>query len=76
MLDISGWREQRRATLTELGLETARRVLSSGEPVALEVMTPFERKAVHDAVTTVAGVRSESEGEEPHRYIVVSPDPS
>ena len=35
-------------------------------------MTPFERKVVHDAVAA-AGLRSESEGEEPHRYVVVLP---
>ena len=76
MLDIGGYRERRRDSLTALGQETADRVKSSGEPIALEPMTPFERKAVHDAVTEIEGVRSESEGEEPNRYIVVSPDPA
>jgi spoIIIJ-associated protein len=37
-------------------------------------MTPFERKIVHDAVGTVEGVRSESEGEEPQRRVVVLPE--
>ena len=45
---------------------------ASGEPVALEPMTPFERKVVHDAVAA-AGLVSESEGEEPRRYVVVRP---
>ena len=76
MLDVSGWRERRREALTTLGRETADRVKASGESVALDPMTPFERKAVHDAVTGIDGVRSESEGEEPNRYIVVSPDPA
>jgi spoIIIJ-associated protein len=74
MLDIGGWRERRRETLGELGRRTAEQVKADGEPVALEPMTPFERKAVHDAVTDIPGVRSESEGEEPRRYIVVHPD--
>ena len=50
----------------------ARRVLESGEREELAPMTPFERKIVHDAVAAVDGVRSESEGAEPSRRVVVS----
>jgi spoIIIJ-associated protein len=74
MLDISNWRANRREELIGLGRRTAETVRESGEPVKLDPMTPFERKAVHDAVTEIDGVRSESEGEEPRRYIVVHPD--
>jgi spoIIIJ-associated protein len=48
-------------------------VLATGEPVKLGAMNPFERKVVHDAVATVAGVTSSSEGEEPNRRVVVTP---
>ena len=72
MLDIAGYRAGRRAVLTELGQQTAATVKESGEAARLEPMTPFERKIVHDAVAD-AGLRSESEGEEPHRYVVVLP---
>ena len=47
------------------------RVLESGEREELAPMTPFERKIVHDAVAAVDGVRSESEGAEPARRVVV-----
>ncbi len=73
MLDIGGWRARRKAELTAIGTRTAQRVLESGEPVSLAPMTPFERKIVHDAVASVGGVRSESEGEEPRRRVVVHP---
>lgn len=73
MLDIGGHRAKRRAELTELGRSTAESVVSTGQSVQLEPMTPFERKVVHDAVSSVAGVASASEGEEPHRRIVVRP---
>jgi spoIIIJ-associated protein len=73
MLDIGGHRARRREALTALGASTAQQVLDSGQPVRLDPMTPFERKVVHDAVSAVPGVRSESEGEEPARRIVVSP---
>ena len=72
MLDISGHREKVRAELTQLGQETAAKVLESGEPIKLRVMTSFERKVVHDAVSE-AGAKSISEGETPNRRIVVHP---
>ncbi len=74
MLDIGGFRAKRRADLTALGGEAARRVASSRQPERLSPMNPFERKVVHDVIASVAGVRSESEGEEPNRRVVVLPD--
>jgi spoIIIJ-associated protein len=74
MLDISGFRARRRADLTSLAAETARRVAGSGQPERLSAMNPFERKVVHDVIAGVAGVRSESEGEEPNRRVVVLPE--
>ena len=71
MLDVSGYRAERRAELSQLAERTARQVLDSGEPVKLSPMNPFERKVVHDTVAAIDGVRSESEGEEPERRVVV-----
>ncbi|KAB8163343.1 single-stranded DNA-binding protein [Streptomyces sp. 3MP-14] len=72
MLDISGFRARKREKLTVLGTQAAQQAKDSGEPVKLQPMTPFERKVVHDAVAA-AGLRSESEGEEPQRRVVVLP---
>jgi spoIIIJ-associated protein len=72
MLDIGGYRAGRRVVLTELGRTTAQSVRETGQPVRLDPMSPFERKIVHDAVAD-AGLTSESEGEEPHRCVVVLP---
>jgi spoIIIJ-associated protein len=74
MLDVSGHREARRAELRALARQTAARVLESGERARLVPMNPFERKVVHDAVSAIDGVRSESEGEEPNRRVVVLTD--
>ena len=72
MLDIGGHRADKRARLEKLAAETVVEVKESGERVALQPMSPFERKVVHDAVAA-AGLGSESEGEEPRRYVVVLP---
>lgn len=71
MLDVAGWRANRRTELGNLGAEAARRVLESGEREELTPMTPFERKIVHDAVARIDGVASESTGVEPARRVVV-----
>jgi spoIIIJ-associated protein len=73
MLDISGYRAQKRAELERLAARTIAEVQESGETVELDPMSPFERKVVHDAVAA-AGLASESEGVEPRRYVVVLPE--
>jgi spoIIIJ-associated protein len=72
MLDVGGYRARRRSELAELGRSVAEEVERTGEPKKLRAMSPFERKIIHDAVA-VAGLRSESEGEEPDRRVVVFP---
>jgi spoIIIJ-associated protein len=72
MLDVAGFRAAKRAKLVELADEVAAGVKESGEAARLSPMTPFERKVVHDAIAA-AGLRSESEGVEPRRYVVVHP---
>jgi len=72
MLDVAGYREQRRTELLAVAGEAVESVRSTSEKVALAPMNPFERKIVHDAVAA-AGLRSESEGEEPKRHVVVLP---
>ena len=71
MLDIANWRRRRREELAALGNRVAQRVLESGAREELDPMTPFERKIVHDTVAAVDGVKSESEGSEPARRVVV-----
>lgn len=70
MLDVAGFRDKQRSKLRALALEAIEEVKSTGEPVALAPMNPFERKIVHDAVAE-AGLVSESEGVEPKRHVVI-----
>jgi spoIIIJ-associated protein len=72
MLDVGGYRARRRMELTALGRDAAEDVSRTGVARRLDPMTPFERKVIHDAVAAV-GLRSESEGEEPNRRVVVLP---
>ena len=72
MLDVAGHRAERRAALVEIAQEVIAQVKSTGEQHALDPMSAFERKVVHDEVLA-AGLASESEGVEPRRHVVVLP---
>ena len=73
MLDISGYRADKRASLVTVAQEAIARVRETGGPVSLEPMSAFERKVVHDEVKA-AGLISESEGMDPRRYVVIQPE--
>jgi len=73
MLDVGGYRANRRKELTSLAERTASKVLETSRLVRLESMSAFERKCVHDVINATDGVESESEGSEPNRRIVVRP---
>ena len=72
MLDIAGHRAGRRAEIVEIAQGVISQVRETGAQVEMEPMSAFERKIVHDEVLA-AGLRSESEGVEPHRYVIVLP---
>jgi spoIIIJ-associated protein len=72
MLDVGGHRSARREALVARAREAVEQVRSSGDRLALEPMSPFERKVVHDAVAAL-GFATESEGVEPQRHVVVLP---
>lgn len=72
MLDIADFRAGRRERLAEQAREAIAQVRATGDSVALAPMNAFERKVVHDVVLE-AGLGSESEGEDPNRYVVVLP---
>jgi len=73
MLDVAGFRADRRRELTAQAEEAIARVRSGGTKVSLEPLNAFERKVIHDAVAA-AGLRSDSEGVEPQRYVVIYPE--
>lgn len=71
MLDIDGFRNQRKDSLKQMAQEFIEKVKATGESVSLEPMNSFERKVIHDQVSK-AGLVSESEGEGERRHVVIS----
>ena len=71
-VDCDDYRESRRKTLEELALNLAKKSKKIGKPVELEPMTSVERKIIHNALTGIKNVETESRGEEPYRYLVIT----
>src|SRR6202522_2780772 len=72
-IDAEGYRARKADQLKTLALSTLERVMREGKPVKLEPMLPSERKIVHLALAESSVVRTESEGVDPDRRLVVSP---
>jgi spoIIIJ-associated protein len=76
LVDIAGYRQARRAALERFAAQVADEVRASGVARVLEPMPPADRKVVHDAINAIDGVATSSEGEEPNRRVVISPQPA
>ena len=72
MLDIEGFRSGRKSELRALAEEMAEKTKRTGASIKLAPMNAFERKIIHDTIQTL-GLSSESDGEDPNRYVVIYP---
>lgn len=73
-LDTEGYRSRREETLCRLARKTASQVRATGRAVAMEPMNPYERRILHSALQGFRGVTTHSEGEEPNRRVIITPD--
>jgi spoIIIJ-associated protein len=73
VVDAAGYRERRELVLQRQADEAADGAVSSGRPVALDEMTSSERRVVHEYLRDRDDVETHSEGDEPHRHLVVTP---
>ena len=74
VVDCENYRENREATLKKLAENLAQKATRLGKKIKLEPMNPYERRIIHSALSEIDGVKTESEGKEPNRYIVVIPN--
>lgn len=73
VVDCENYREKRKETLTALALRLAQKAVRLQRKIALEPMNPFERRILHSALADSELATTESEGEEPARYVVIVP---
>lgn len=73
VVDVAGYRARRRETLIGRADRAAEQALDAKRPVELDPMSAQERRVVHEHLKERAGVETYSEGDEPHRCVVVAP---
>ena len=73
-VDTEGYRLRREETLKRLARRNAVKVAKTGRSVAMEPMNPYERRVLHSALQGFKGVTTHSEGEEPNRRVIITPD--
>lgn len=73
IVDAENYRERREKTLIQLAQKLAEKAIKTGKEVKLEPLPAHERKIIHNALANYKKVTTYSVGEEPHRYVVVSP---
>jgi spoIIIJ-associated protein len=73
VIDANGYRERRAEALRAEADDAADRALSSGKPVELDPLPPYERRIVHEYLRERGDVETHSEGNEPERYLIVTP---
>ena len=74
VVNCENYREKREETLKALAVRIANKAVKYGKKFSLEPMNPFERKVIHSALSNMEGIKTESEGAEPNRYVVVIPE--
>ncbi len=74
VVDCENYRENREATLKKLADNLSQKAIRLGKKIRLEPMNPYERRIIHATLSKIEGVKTESEGKEPNRYIVIIPD--
>lgn len=72
-VDVNDYKNQRKSRLEKLAKYTAKDVAKSKQPVSLEPMNSYERRIIHNVLTNSKDVITQSEGEEPNRYVVIKP---
>ena len=73
VVDANGYRERRARTLRAEADDAADEAIASGKPVELAPLPPFERRLVHEYMRERGDVETHSEGDEPERFLVISP---
>lgn len=74
VVDCEDYREKREETLKSLAEKLAAKAVRIGRKIVLEPMSPYERRVLHSALADNTEVKTQSEGKEPNRYVVIIPN--
>lgn len=73
LIDVNAYKEKHERSLVRLAKKVAREVATTKIEAKMDSMNSYERRIIHNALTNNKKVYTESEGEEPNRYVVIKP---
>ena len=73
LLDASNYKEKKQKNIEYMAKKLAKEVVQTGIEIKMDSMNSYERHLVHDVLSNYRGVKTESEGEEPNRCVVIKP---
>lgn len=74
VVELAGYRVKRNRELETWTQEAIAKVQSTGEAIEIPGLSSAERKQIHSLLENTPGLRSESQGQEPNRKLVVLPE--
>lgn len=74
IMDVEEYKEKQKSNIEYLAQKLAREVVNTKKEIRMERMNSYERMVVHNVLTNFKGIKTESEGEEPERYVVIKPE--
>ncbi len=72
-LDVENYKAKKEKNLERMAIQLAKEVVKTKMEIKLDNMTSYERRIIHNCLTNFKGVKTESEGEEPNRHVVIKP---
>ena len=74
ILDVENYKEKQQKNIERLAIKLAKEVRKTKEPITMDSMNSYERRLVHSVLSDFKGIKTESEGEEPNRKVVIKPE--
>ena len=74
VLDVENYKERQQKNIEKLAIRLAKEVRRTKEPITMDSMNSYERRLVHSVLSDFKGIKTESEGEEPNRKVVIKPE--
>lgn len=72
-VDVGGYRKRRENNLERMAVEFGKQVVRTKQEIKLDNLNSYERKIIHDKLSTWKDVKTHSVGEEPDRYLIIQP---
>ena len=73
LVDVGGYKRRKERSLENMAVEYGKQVARTKQTIKLDSLNAYERKIIHNKLSTWKDVKTHSEGEEPNRVLIIEP---